>query len=60
VVGQLPEVADRNAVAPTDARQLIRPAGRVEAAVQVVEVSLRNVDVERVDLGHGGNARTQW
>src|SRR5215813_14835435 len=49
VFRQLPQVLPRYAVGPPDPRQLIRPAGPIQAGVQIVQVSLRNVNAERAD-----------
>jgi hypothetical protein len=54
VLGQLPQVGERHAVAPADARQLVGPAGAGEAVPQIVQVGLWDVDAEGPDLGVGG------
>src|SRR6266487_6497340 len=51
VLGQLLQVADGNAVGPTNARQLVGPSGTGQALTEVVEVSLGDVDAKRSDLG---------
>src|ERR1700704_2120918 len=46
VFGQLLEIVQRDAAAPTGARDLGRPAGFAEPAVKIVDVLLRNGDTE--------------
>jgi hypothetical protein len=48
VVGQFPQVADGHAPAPAGVRELAGPAGGGDPPVQVVQVVLCDVDVERV------------
>ena len=50
MLGQLPDVAERDAVVPADAGQLVGPAGAGQPVVQVVQVGLRDVDAERPDV----------
>ena len=46
---QLPQVAARNAVRPSDPGQLVRPPGPVKPLVQIVQIGLRDVDREFID-----------
>jgi hypothetical protein len=63
VRGELAEVAGCDAVVPAGAGQLVGPAGRVQPAVQLVQVRLGDGDPEGLDaIGHasivGGIAAT--
>src|SRR5262245_53288543 len=49
VVGQLPEIAARNATTPAGTRNLARPPGVRQPRVQVIDVGLRDVNAELVD-----------
>ena len=53
VLGQLLQVSERHAPAPSHARQLVGPAGAGEPVPQVIEVRLGDVDPEGPDLGVG-------
>jgi hypothetical protein len=54
VPGQLAQVVAGDAVLPPGTRQLVGPAGRVQPAVQLVQVPLRDGDPEGLDaFGHG-------
>lgn len=56
VVGEATQVGGGQAVGPGGFGQVLGPAGAGEAVVQVVEVGLRNVDPEGVDVVHADHA----
>jgi hypothetical protein len=58
VPDELVDVVQWDTAAPAEARQFVGEPGGVETAVQVVHVSLRDVDAERCD-GHTHHARTR-
>ena len=60
VVGEFFEVGAGDAVAPVGVGEFVGPAGGVEPAVEVVEVGLGDVEVEGLDVGHGGDATSDW
>src|SRR5215208_6292042 len=53
VLGQLLEVTQRHAAAPSDAGQLTRPAGVGQALLQILQFSLRNTHLERLQAHFG-------
>ncbi len=58
VLDQVDEVVLVHAVVPADAGDLVGPAGAGQSVSQVVEVSLRDVDTERLHVGHGLDDRS--
>src|SRR5690606_6528513 len=49
-------IRDRHTPAPLGARQPARPAGTGQPVTQIVQLGLRNVDAERLDVSHVGHA----
>ena len=59
VAGQVAQVAERYAAAPSDPRRLLRrPARSGQAVAEVLDLGRRDVDAERADGGGGGHACT--
>ena len=56
VVGELTQVAGRNAALPAGAGQVAGPAGPGQPLAEVVDVGLRDADAVRPDPGVGGGA----
>jgi hypothetical protein len=48
VVNELFDVGERNTLTPIVNSFRLRPAGRIKASVEIVDIGLRNVDGERV------------
>src|SRR3984957_2212239 len=60
VLGQLLDVAQRSAAAPADAGHLIGPAGGREPLLQVIELRLRDIDLELTHRAPLSLVRSRW
>src|SRR6185503_10987073 len=54
IASELLQVVERHAAAPVAVRIGLGPASALEAAHQIVEIGLWNVDGEGSDIGHSG------